>query len=227
MRPLRTVVLLIGIASTALGQVRTRPAIADSSTMQIMARVGSQAGAIWLRNILRRADANYAQTKLDQIADSLTARAIDQRAAELNSGRHKIAVDAINALVSAGSGAPLGGRPYSGALDRLITVHRKGPSRDIRARALGGMLAVASTRSRAIGYLRRVAESSDSTAYDAVEFLITDANGGSWAGARPTASQQQESVSALKALAAAHRVTNLMAGNLLEIWIQRYRSSHP
>ena len=59
--------------------------------------------------------------------------------------------------------------------------------------------------SRSIEYLRRVAESEDATAYDAVEVLIADANGQGWGGMKPRPSEQQQTVSALKALAARRR----------------------
>ena len=227
MRPPRAVFLLVALASPASGQARTRPAIADSSAPRIIAHVGIEANAVWLRNILRQADAVYPQAKLDQIADSLVARSIDPRGTEPKTELHMRAVNAVNALAMAGASASLGGRPYAGALDRLITVHRQARPRDIRARALGGLLVISADRPRAVDYLRRVAASSDPTAYDAVEFLITDANGGSSAGVQPTAAQQQGSVTALKGLAAGHHVTNQPAANLLELWIQRYKSLHP
>jgi hypothetical protein len=223
MTSLRAVLFSAAFAPAAFAQVRTRPAVADSSAARIMVHVGTQPNAVWLRDILRQADANYPQAKLDQIADSLVARAIDSRGAQPKSDGQKRAVDAVNALVLAGSSAPLRGRAYAGALDRLIMVHRQAPSRDIRARALGGMLAVSSTGTRAVDYLSSVAASSDPTAYDAIEFLITDANGGSWAGGQPSKSQQQRSILALKALASGRRVSNPMAANLLENWI----SQHP
>ena len=75
--------------------------------------------------------------------------------------------------------------------------------------------------------MRQAAESSDSTSYDAIEFLITDANGKSWTGILPTASEQQESISALKALASRGRVTDIRAANLLEGWISWRRSKDP
>jgi len=78
-------------------------------------------------------------------------------------------------------------------------------------------------RPRAIEYLRRVAESTDPTAYDAVEVLIADANGQGWGGVKSTASQQQQSIMALRALGSAHRVTNQAAATLLDVWI----GNHP
>jgi hypothetical protein len=145
-----------------------------------MASVGSRADAVWLQDILRQVRAEYPQAKLDEIADSLVARALDPASVQEGSDAYSRASNALIALIQAGraSGVPSGGRPYVGALDRMITLHQRAPSRNIRSKALGGMLAVPS-HSRAVSYLRQVAESSDSTAYDAIEFLITDANGGS------------------------------------------------
>lgn len=222
MKSSQIIPFLFGFASAVAAQVRTRPAIADSSVERIMTHAGSQAGAVWLIDILRQADANVPQAKLDQIGDSLVARAIEARAAEAGSEGRKRAVDAINALVMAGSTAQLRGRPYGGALDRLISVHRQAPSRDVRAHALGGILAVSSTGSRAVDYVSSVAASSDPTSYDAIEFLIAVANGGSWAGGQPSASERWQSVAALKALASTGRVSNSQAAQLLDLWVAQH-----
>src|SRR5436853_6836976 len=124
MRPLPALALLIVFASPATGQVRKRPAIADSSPARIMARVGPHADAIWLRDILRQSGAEYPRAKLDEIADSLVARAVDPRGSVARGDARTHALDAVNALASAGSGGALSGRPYPGALERLIAVHR-------------------------------------------------------------------------------------------------------
>lgn len=190
-----------------------------------MAHVGTRAGPLWLQDMLRQADAQYPTAKLDEIADSLVLRAVDPASARRGSEAHRSAINAINALVLAGSVAPLPGRPYAGTFDRMITVHRLAASRDVRARALGGMLGTPS-RSRALDYLRRVAESSDSTTYYAVEFLIIDAGGGSLAGL-PVTAERPESIAVLKALSAGGRVTDQRALRLLEGWVGHYRSHHP
>jgi hypothetical protein len=190
-----------------------------------MAHVGTQAAPVWLRDILRQADAQYPTAKLDEIADSLVLRAIDPASARRGSEARRSAINAINALVLAGSVASLPGRPYASAFDRMITVHQQAASRGVRARALGGMLATPS-HSRALDYLRRVAESSDSTAYHAVEFLIVDAGGGSWTGL-PVTAKRPESIAVLKALSSGGRVTDQRALMLLEGWVGHYRSQHP
>jgi hypothetical protein len=84
-----------------------------------------------------------------------------------------------------------------------------------------------SDRSRAVDFLQRVAESEDATAYDAVEVLVADANGSGWGGVKPTPSQQQATISALKALATRHRVTDQAARTLLENWVANHRSDNP
>lgn len=232
MRLSRVLALLILFASPAMGQVQARPAIADSSPAKIMARVGHNTGALWFRDILRQSGAEYPQTKLDEIADSLVARAIDPRGSEPRSEERTQALEAVNALVvagmsgSSGMGATLRGRPYAGALDRLIDVHRRATARDIRSHVLAGMLDISSDRSRAVDYLRRVAESEDATAYVAVEVLIADANGSGWGGMKPTPSEQRQTVSALKALAARHRVTDQATRTLVENWVENHRSEH-
>jgi hypothetical protein len=185
-----------------------------------MARVGSRPGAVWLRDMLRQAITPYPQAKLDEIADSLMTRAMEPASADQKRAAYASAVDALNALVASGSRGPWNGRPYAGAFDRMIALHRRAPSLRIRARALSGMLASPS-HARAVGYLRDVAESSDVTAYDAVFLLISDANGGSWSGIQPTASQRQESIAAVKALQSRGRVTDTKAANILEGWIVR------
>lgn len=222
----RAALFSIVCAPTASAQGVTRPAVADSSVPQIMRRVGTQPGAPWLRDILRQAGAQYPPAKLDEIADSLMTRAIAPARGQNTREAYTRPMNALSALVRAGARAPLSGRPYAGAFDRIVTVYERAPSRYIRAKALGGMLASPS-RSRAVDYLRQVAESSDSTSYDAVEFLITDANGGSWTGIWPTASERKESIAALRALASRGRVTDIRAANLLESWISRYRSVDP
>ena len=132
------------------------------------------------------------------------------------------AVYAVLALLNAGSTRGVSGRPYAGAFDKLVRVHRHAASPDVRRRALSGMLV--SSHSRAVGYLRQVAESSDSSAFDAVDLLIIDANGGSPAAITPTAAEREASVSALKALASGGRVKDHSAATVLEFWMQRYRS---
>jgi hypothetical protein len=189
-----------------------------------MAQLGPNAEAPWLRDILRQVGANYSQAKLDEIADSLVARAVDSRGEAPGSPASARAFEAINALGDAGRGSELAGQPYAGALDRLIAVEQRASERAIRSHALAVMLNVTSDRGRAIDYLRHVAESNEATAYDAVEMLIADANGSSWGGIKASPSQQEQTVSALKALAARQQVTTEPARTILVLWVALHGS---
>jgi hypothetical protein len=88
-------------------------------------------------------------------------------------------------LLNAGATRGRSGHPYPGAFERLVTVHRRARAFYVRRTAVISMLVT--SHSRAVDYLRRVAESSDSTAVDAVELLKMDADGGSMAAITPTA----------------------------------------
>jgi hypothetical protein len=221
----RAVPLLFVCATTALAQDRASPAATDSSAARIMARVGNKPGAYWLQDILRRAGAEYPQATLDEIADSLVMRAIDPAAIERQSAAYGGAVDAINALAGAGSAGPWKGRPYAGMLDRMITVHRRAQSRFVRQLAIRFVL-YGPSHARAIAYLRQVAESSDETAADAVQFLIMDAHGANWVGL-PIASERQQSAAAVNALVSRGRVTNRVASEMLQAWVSQNPSPHP
>ena len=177
MNSLRAVFLFLALAPRVSAQIHLRPAIADSSPVRIMAHVGAQAEAPWLRDVLRQADAAYPPAKLDQIGDSLVARAIDARSAEPRSDAEKRAVNAVNALTLAGAKTALRGRPYLGAFDRLIAVYQQSPARSVRIGALSGVLTVSSSGTRAVDFLSSVARASDLTGYYAVEFLITEETG--------------------------------------------------
>ena len=212
------------VASPAFSQIRGRPSIADSSAVQIMARLGSHPGPAWIKDVLRQADGQESASKLDEIADSLVGRATDPRQVGGNPTAHASASEAVGALVIAGLIGPIQGRPYSGAFDRLVRVHQRATAADVRARALAGLLSVTLPRTRAIAYLREVAESKDPTAYSAMEFLITDARGGSWGGISPTPPQQQESATALRGMVATQRVTDPRAIELLSGWVASMQS---
>lgn len=216
----RAALFLIISAPASSAQVGTRLAIGDSSAAQIMARVGNQTHALWLQDILRQSKAEYPRAKLDEIGDSLVARAIDPTSVQQKSAAHTRAADALMTLWRAGRArnASLSGRPYAGAFDRMVTVHRQAPSHDIRAKVLSLML-TSSAHLRAVDYLREVAESSDPTSYVAIVSLIFDADGVNGTSSPPTASERQESISALKALAARGRVTDGRAAALLRVWI--------
>ena len=189
-----------------------------------MSRLGSHPGPAWIKDVLRQANGQESAGKLDEIADSLVGRAIDPRQVGGNPVVHASASEAVGALVIAGLIGPVPGRPYQGAFDRLVRVHQRATAGDVRARALAGLLSVTSPRTRAIAYLRDVAESKDPSAYNAMEFLITDVRGGSWGGVSPTLAQQQESAAALKGMVAAQRGSDPKALQLLSGWVASSQS---
>ena len=121
-RLLRAAFFFVVSAPDASAQIRTSPAIADSSAVQIMARLGSRTDAVWLRDVLRQSDAQYPQAKLDEIADSLIARAIDPASAQRSSEANTRAIYAVLGLLTAGASRGINGRPYTGAFDRLVRV---------------------------------------------------------------------------------------------------------
>jgi hypothetical protein len=219
-------IILLVWAAPALAQPK-RPAIEGSSAKQVMARVGAKPGAPWFLDVLRQNKRQDSPALLDELADSLVTRATERGQVRQGSAAYVAAFDATNALILAGMNAPLGGQPYRGALDRLILIHRRAPTSAVRVCALNGMLSVASPRSRAVAYLRSVAESTDSTALEAVRSLVTDADGGSYTGLQPTPAQQHESAAALKALASRGRVTDRWAARALDAWMTATQSAKP
>lgn len=206
-------------AANANAQVGKGAAPVDSTVPGIMKRAGRQASATWLRDMLRQADSRLPGSKLDELADSLAERAI-RPLDPPNAEGGAAAISALNLLIMSGSNAELKGTPYAGAFTRLVRVLETSSSRDMRARALGGLLAVGS-HTNALSRLKQVAESNDPLAYDAINFLITDASGGSWLGISPSATHQQESVVALRTLAARSRVSDPKAARLLTAWVAR------
>lgn len=216
-------IILLVVSSSASGQVaRVRPAVADSSVARIMSRVGAHGRAAWIQDMLRQANGGHdSPAKLDEIADSLVGRAINPRQARKDSPVHLMASEAVGTLVMAGMNSVPGGHPYGGSLDRLMLIHQHALADDVRVRALAGLLALAGPRTRAIAYLRRVAESDDPTAHNAMGFLIEDARGNG--AILPTPAQQREAVATLKAMAVAKSVTNRMALDLLGGWLAQQR----
>ena len=190
-----------------------------------MARVGNETQAVWFKNILRQSEGKQPQAKLDELADSLSRRAVDPASARQDSEAYNRAVDAVLALLQAGAIRGQSGTPYAGAFERLVTVHRQAQSHYVRRTALSAMLAT--SHSKGVDYLQRVVESRDATARDALEFLTVDADGGSTVSVTPTAAERQRSVSALKALSSGGRVTDSQVVEDLAHWFRRYRSEHP
>lgn len=91
------------------------------------------------------------------------------------------------------------GHPYSGAVERLIRIHREAREPLLRAHTLY-MLPIVQGRERALPYLREVAASKDPTAAFAVFSLMGDARGGLSGIGRTTVAERQESRAILSEL---------------------------
>lgn len=194
----------------------------DSSARTIMAHVSRTSYPSWLIDIMRAAHGPVARGKLDEIADSLVARAIaGPTPDEVASGNWT--QSAADALASAGDRSQRRGTPYTGALDRLIRVHQQAHSFTIRTGALAAMLGVVG-RDRGLAYLKAVASSEDPTAWYAVNVLIIDANGGRWYGPKPSSSESRQSEALLRALYQSGSVRDNQAKRLLEEWV-RHKAS--
>ena len=214
--------LVIATAHTSEAQAVHRPAVADSSARQIMAHVGRASGAVWLRDVLRQADGNIPSAKLDEIADSLAARAIAGRDGRVDSASFQLGTESTSSIALAGMPTTARGTPYPGALERLIRIHQHARSNSIRIQALAVMPSMPD-RTRAIGYLADLAASRDATAVDAVQLLITDANGDSWGGIRPSLAGREQSAQALRNLSS-HPIASWRVRQLLEGWIAAQKS---
>lgn len=214
------VLLLFSAAHVTLAQVaHPRAVMGDSSVPRIMAHVGRRATAPWLRQILRQSDQRQPRAKLDELADSLSSRAIATHATwTTDPDGVRDALSTVGLLALAGNRNDPLGTPYEGALDRLIRIQREGSLRSVRSAAVAAMLGVVD-RDRALTYLRTTAQTTDSSAFDAVNALIVDANGGSWSGPKPNASQQEESKAVLKNLYSASLVKDRRAAQALETWV--------
>jgi hypothetical protein len=227
MRMTRTVILVSVCTSSAVAQARVSAPSADSSVASIMARIARHPGAPWQQDILRQVGSAYPQATLDAIADSLVATAIDPAKVDARGKAHASAVNSVNGLAFAGSREGTGkGIPYTGMLDRMITVHRRAPAPFVRFLALDHML-ISPAHARAVDYVRQVAESSDGTASYAMEALIHNANGGNLMAVPVSAASRREAVLALQALARRGRVTDSKASAYLGSWISVYERDHP
>lgn len=210
--------LLCLVASPAFAQATPHARFADSSVSAIMRHFGARPAGSALITILRSNAGSYPAAKVNEIADSLAARAIANKATgTVDSARFGAAVSAVNALTEAGRSAN-NSQPYPGAMDRLIRIHQTAPVTLVQVRALCALPSLAD-RSRALAYLRGVAESRDATARDAIRCLVSDADG---MANRPTplsAAERQQSVAVLRELATSNRVLNELAKRELAMWV--------
>lgn len=226
MRTILGSLAMIGLPTLVHSQVERRPSIADSSPARIMAHVGAKPNVPLVRHVLRQSDRQYDRAKLDAIADSLAARAIAAGRGSIDAKSTARGVDATGAIALAGSRAQLEGHPYPGAFDRLVAIHQQAATKAVRQRALAGLLDLPD-RAPALSYLARVAVADDSTAYDAVEFLVADAAGRSWGSVQSTEAQREQTVDLLKRLATEAQPRKSEAARALQAWYAAYRSRNP
>ena len=165
-------ILLAALATTARpGLAQNRLRLADSSAISIM-RLANQPGQFI--GILRQRDRVQQRQKLDEIADSLTAR-ITQAARDKRSASRELGV-----LLEAGYGPQMApGQSYPGSVDRLIRIHRETavdalPIRGAAMQMLPGVVGF----DRAAPYVRSIATSTDNTAYIAMGVLRVVADPG-------------------------------------------------
>jgi hypothetical protein len=223
--------LLTIIARSLEAQVRPHELqlrLSDSSVAVIMRHVGARLDhQAMLLSILRGVDGVYSRAKRDEVADSLAARAIANRAdggSVQDSAQYGAAARAVMVLGRSGMDrtpaldSSSQGQLYEGALDRLIRVHRSAPARAIRSRALAAMLRQPD-RARALGYVRSVAESPGEPAADAIQRLIEDATGFT-EPPKPTPAQRDESLAVLRDLSTNRRVSNPDAARNLATWLR-------
>jgi len=221
-----TVALSVLTAVPCAAQVRARPTMADSSVPAIMshARTGLDNPAILA--VLRDAEGRFTRAKQDMIADSLIGRAISNhgRAGVVNdSAAYGAAIRALATLAHAGMSEYAGsdanaGKPYPGAIDGLIRIHRGAPVRQIRARALSLMLRQPN-RNRALDYARQTAQLGSDDGYDAAFVLLQEATGLS-EFPQPTKAQRDEALVILRELDQKHLVSNPLAAHKLRDWIR-------
>jgi hypothetical protein len=207
-------------AFTLRPQAPTRAASAgDSTAARLMARLeASRFDAPWFTDIMRQRKGPENAARLDELADSLARRVVAVGAAPRGrSSGYENAMAALGTIARVGNRGDRKGAPYAGALDRLIYIHQHANVRTLRVIALDAMTAVPN-RTRALAYLREVAVSEDSTADAAISALITDADGGSWFGPKPTTGEQAESRSILRGLLEQRRVTDRTAVEVLQAW---------
>lgn len=222
------IALFLSAALTHSGfaqNVTHMPQWADSTAPAIMAHWRAGAARAPVGEILRQVKGPESDAKLGELADSMTARAIRAPSA-LGNEPSEEALAAVLELGHAGSVAHSDGIPYKGSLERLMRIHQQATPRNIRVAALAMMMR-GPDRPRVLRYLMEAAESSDHTPYGAVQFLITDANGGSWGGQSPTAEQRRESTRVVYELYDRGRVTNRLARDLLDGWVHYTRPVKP
>lgn len=224
---MRYVLVLALLPCAIAAQQPAHSRLADSSVRVIMAHVGPHVRPFELVAILRNKDGQTPAAKRNEIADSLVGRAVSYRAARRSdTTQFAGAVRAVMALSLAGltSAAAEAGRPYDGALDRLIRIHEQAQVSEIRSRALESMLG-GPDRARALAYVRSIAISRDPTAYKALSCLIMDSRGGG-IGYKVAESQRKESFDILVDLAVNRLVKDPAGARDLDLWYSSQGRPH-
>lgn len=212
----RAAVLFLLLAGRIAAQPMLREAsLGDSSSAVIMAHVNPRTESSWFVNILRQTPRAVAQSKLDELADSLAARAIAKQGFEAGYP------SPIVFIVLAGDRGLHKGVAYKGALDRLIRIHKQATDHSVRTQALAAMPGVVG-RERGLAYVTSVATSNDSTSWYAIGVLTTDANGGSSYGPNPSPAESTESDAILRGLVKSG-VPNPTAQRFLTEWALQKR----
>lgn len=215
-----TIALTLLPAGPLHAQVSNRALVLrDSSARTIMARLRRGTYPSWFIDVMRETSGVVSRVKLDEIADSLVGRAVGGSPAVESASGHG-AKSAADLLAAAGNRGPRRGTPYTGALDRLIEIHKRSTDFAVRSSALAAMPGIVG-RERGLSYLRTVATSNDSTAWYAVSVLMTDAIGGHSYGPAPSASESMQSEQILRELYEDGSVRDDGAKLLLKKWARQ------
>ena len=205
------------VASRAV-QARPQLRLADSAVSVIMSRAGRD-GAPNVGTILRSEDSPRAAAKLNQIADSLTSRALSlDEANGRDTARLALATRAVNDLAFAGGRVPGYQMEYAGAFPRLSHIFRTSESAAIRGLAAMGLLGVPS-RAAALQELKAVAQLDSPAAFDAVLTLTQDNAGITRWGEARTTTERQQSAAVLRELGTRPKLPNELANIQLRSWL--------
>lgn len=163
--------LLAGI-SELVAQTRPRQHIRDSDTTlaTIATNFRTRGGDFYARDILTQRLGPESRQKMDALADSLTAIAVEY---EPGDGVEKLRIASAAAYHIARAAVAKKGVPYTGAFERLVRIAEEAPDVGIRGQGLNGIAALPE-KERSLAYLRRVATSTEMpqmNAYIAVELL--------------------------------------------------------
>ena len=159
--------LLLAVAAVTVAELGAqRPQVVDTmdagNTMSVLrARQNFRSAS----DVLRQVRGPQAASKLDALADSLTAFVLSYQEGD---GRHQAALSAISAL-SRATRSDIPGQPFGAASERLLRI-AEAAHVGMRAAALSAIRRVPD-RKTAFALLGAVAESGNEVAYVAVGLL--------------------------------------------------------